>query len=182
MNDPRREVRISKFLSLVLRHRPERIGITLEPAGWVAVEDLLGALARHGFPVTREELGHVVAHNDKQRFAFSPGGERIRASQGHSVPVDLEYAPAVPPEILYHGTADRNLESIREKGLLKGQRHHVHLSPDRETALKVGRRYGRPVVLRIKAGEMQREGFEFFVSANGVWLTGHVPARYLEEE
>jgi putative RNA 2'-phosphotransferase len=174
-----RVVRTSKFLSLVLRHRPEKIGISLDDEGWVSVAELLRALAAHGFPLTAAELEEVVRTNDKQRFSFSPDGLLIRASQGHSVRVELGYEPAPPPAVLYHGTASRFLPSIRREGLIKGRRHHVHLSDNRETAHAVGRRYGVPAVLTVASGLMHTEGHPFFRSANGVWLTAHVPARYL---
>lgn len=175
-----RLVRTSKFLSLVLRHRPGLIGIELDPAGWVSVAELLRACREHGRAITADELRRVVAGNDKRRFAFSEDGERIRASQGHSVAVDLGYTPADPPEFLYHGTVEKFLPSIREGGLKKGERHHVHLSPDEETARRVGRRRGRPFVLKVESGRMHRDGHAFFLSANGVWLTDHVPPAYLD--
>ncbi|MCL4205496.1 MAG: RNA 2'-phosphotransferase [Pirellulaceae bacterium] len=171
----------SKFLSLVLRHRPDAIGITLDAEGWVSVEVLLAACAQHGRTISREQLDAVVRTNDKQRFAFSADGSRIRANQGHSLPVDLGLAPVEPPELLYHGTVSRFLESIRRDGLTKGKRHHVHLSPDIQTATKVGQRRGRPVVLVIEAGRMFREGHTFYRSENGVWLTDAVPPDYLRE-
>lgn len=173
-------VRASKFLSLVLRHRPEHIGITLDSAGWVAVDELLSAAQRSGLPLDRATLERVVAENDKRRFAFSADGARIRASQGHSVGVDLGLAPQTPPDVLFHGTATRFLESIRQEGLKPGSRTHVHLSADEETACTVGRRHGSPVVLRVEAGAMHRDGHEFLRSENGVWLARAVPARYLE--
>ena len=174
-------VRYSKFLSLILRHRPEEVGVTLDPAGWVDVDVILAALQkRTNPPFTRELLVRVVQENDKKRFEFNEDQTRIRASQGHSVQVDLEYAPIEPPEFLFHGTVDRVLDSIRAKGLIKGDRHHVHLSLDRETASKVGSRRGRPVVLRVRAQEMHQAGAQFFRSTNGVWLTEHVPADKIE--
>ena len=173
-------VRLSKFLSLVLRHEPEKIGIILDSNGWVAVEDLLAAAARAGTPVSREELDQVVVTNDKKRFAFSPDGSRIRASQGHSVEIDLGLAPVVPPERLYHGTATRFVDSIRAEGLRSQSRQHVHLSPDEETAVKVGQRHGKPVVLVVRAGAMHQDGHVFYRSENGVWLTEAVPPGYLE--
>lgn len=175
-------IRISKFLSLVLRHDPGKAGLTLDPAGWVDVEALLHGCAAAGVPITREVLNAVVAQNDKKRFAFSPDETRIRASQGHSVEVELDYAPAVPPEALFHGTADRFLASIKAQGLLKAQRHHVHLSAARATAVEVGRRHGRPVVLAVAAGAMHRAGHAFFLSANGVWLTDRVSPEFLSVE
>jgi putative RNA 2'-phosphotransferase len=167
-------VRASKRLSYVLRHHPESVGLTLDEAGWVDVTDLLGALGW-----TRSRLEDVVAGNDKQRFAFDDTGTRIRASQGHSVPVDLGYAPAQPPDELFHGTVDRFLDGILAEGLRPGNRHAVHLSPDVETARRVGARRGRPVVLRVDAAGLAAEGAAFSRSANGVWLVGAVPARHL---
>lgn len=175
-----RHVRISKFLSLILRHRPERAGLTLGPGGWVPVVELLEGLRRAGRPIDRRTLEAVVARNDKQRFAFSADGRMIRANQGHSVPVDLELAPVEPPALLYHGTAVRVVPAIRREGLRRQQRHHVHLSPDAATARKVGARHGKPIVLVVAAGRMHAQGHEFFRSANGVWLTEHVPPAYLE--
>ncbi|MFN8489087.1 MAG: RNA 2'-phosphotransferase [Caldilineaceae bacterium] len=176
---PDRFTRISKFLSLVLRHQPDKIGITLDKAGWVAVTELLRACQQHGFPITLEELKTVVATSDKQRFAFSEDGTRIRANQGHSVDVELGYQPVTPPAMLYHGTAERFLPSIQQQGLVKGQRHHVHLSADEATAQKVGARHGKPVVLQVQSGLMHRAGCLFYQSENGVWLTAHVPVAYL---
>ena len=173
-------VRLSKFLSLVLRHEPQRIGITLDDNGWVSVDDLLAAAERAGNPISREQLDRVVAENDKKRFAFSPDGARIRASQGHSVEVDLGLPPVVPPERLFHGTATRFLDAIRAEGLRPQSRQHVHLSPDEETATKVGQRHGKPAILIVLAGAMHRDGHVFYRSDNGVWLTEAVPARYLE--
>lgn len=170
---------ISKFLSFVLRHQPQAIGITLDAEGWVAVDDLLSAAARHGRSVTRQQLAEVVATNDKQRFSFSADGRRIRANQGHSVEVDLGLVPVEPPELLYHGTVKRFVDSIRQQGLLRGNRHHVHLSADRETAARVGQRRGRPVVLVVQAGAMHRTGHRFYQSENGVWLTEAVPVEYV---
>lgn len=174
-----RDVKISKLLSLVLRHEPGRIGIRLDQSGWTAVDGLLDALNSHGFPLTRGELERVVGGNDKRRFSFSEDGRRIRASQGHSVEVELGYEPQTPPQRLYHGTVERFLPSIKEQGLIKGARHHVHLSPDRETAGRVGQRRGRHVIIEVEAGRMHADGFLFYRSENGVWLTEHVPARYL---
>ena len=172
--------KISKFLSLVLRHRPEAVGLVLDAQGWVAIDVLLEACAANGRSLSRADLEYVVTHNNKKRFAISQDGQRIRASQGHSVEVELGYETAVPPELLYHGTAVHNLDSIRQKGLLKGQRHHVHLSLDEATAMNVGQRHGTAVVLTIRSRDMVGAGFTFFVSANGVWLTDHVPATFIE--
>ncbi|MFC7988507.1 RNA 2'-phosphotransferase [Streptomyces pilosus] len=175
--DERRTVKVSKYLSRHLRHQPERIGLTLDEGGWTEIETLIAAATAHGFPFTREELDHVVATNDKRRFAVE--GTRIRASQGHSVDVDLGLPAAVPPPYLYHGTVARNLEAIRAEGLRPMDRHAVHLSADRETATRVGARRGRPVVLSVDTGAMDRDGHVFHLSENGVWLTQAVPSRYL---
>lgn len=173
-------VRTSKFLSKVLRHAPESVGLRLDQAGWTDVEALLDAARRAGVPLDRATLDRVVAENDKQRFAFSPDGRRIRASQGHSVRVELGLEAVEPPEVLFHGTAETNLASILREGLRPGRRTHVHLSADEQTAVAVGRRHGQPVVLRVPAGRMHRDGHAFYRSDNGVWLTDHVPAARLE--
>ncbi|MFJ7987790.1 RNA 2'-phosphotransferase [Streptomyces sp. NPDC096351] len=175
--DERRTVRISKYLSKHLRHQPERIGLVLDPQGWTEIDTLLAALDRNGLPITRAELDHVVATNDKKRFAVE--GTRIRASQGHTVEVDLDLPPAEPPAYLYHGTVAAALPAIRAEGLRPMARHHVHLSPDRETATRVGARRGRPIVIAVDAGAMHRAGHVFRVSANGVWLADAVPPEFL---
>lgn len=175
--DERRMVRVSKYLARHLRHDPGRIGLTLDAHGWVPVDELLRAAAEHGFPITAAELREVVESNDKRRYAIEDG--RIRASQGHSVPVDLALPAAEPPEVLYHGTVGRFVAAIRAEGLRPMNRHHVHLSPDRATATRVGGRRGVPVVLVVASGAMHADGHVFHVSANGVWLTGHVPPSYL---
>lgn len=178
MTDEQR-MHTSKFLSYVLRHRPDEIGIELSDAGWVDVDTLLVNAAEHGHVITPEQLDEVVATNDKQRFEFSEDGSMIRARQGHSVKVDLRYEPTVPPQVLYHGTPERNLESIRQKGLIKGKRHHVHLSENIETTMKVAMRYGKPVLLTIQAAQMHAEGLVFYRTGNRVWLTDHVPEKYI---
>ncbi|GAA2458364.1 RNA 2'-phosphotransferase [Actinomadura vinacea] len=177
--DERRLVKISKYLSKHLRHQPERIGLTLDPAGWAKVEDLLRATADHRFPITRDELDQVVAANDKQRFAFDDTGEHVRASQGHSIPIDLGLPVTQPPPVLYHGTVARSLPDIRRDGLRPMRRHAVHLSPDKETATRVGSRRGRPVILCVQTARMTAAGHEFRVSANGVWLVDAVPPEFI---
>jgi putative RNA 2'-phosphotransferase len=173
-------VAVSKRLARHLRHAPEAIGVTLSPGGgWVEVDVLLAALARNGLSLTRAELEEVVARNDKRRFAFDPSGSRIRASQGHSVEVDLELAVAEPPPILFHGTVERFLPAILTEGLRPMQRHEVHLSRTHETASHSGARRGKPIVLTVDAAAMHAAGHEFRVSENGVWLTAHVPPRFL---
>jgi len=173
-------VRASKFLSLILRHEPERVGLKLGDAGWVGVDELLQVVNSHGVSLTLDELKHMVATSDKKRFAFSEDGLRIRASQGHSVEVDLQYPPQTPPELLYHGTATRFLDDIRQHGLKKMQRHDVHLSAETRVTLQVGGRHGKPALLTIRAGDMHRDGFVFRCSANGVWLVDHVPPQFIQ--
>ncbi len=177
--DEHRLVKISKYLSKHLRHQPERLGLTLESGGWVEVDKLLAACVRHRFPVSRAELLEVVAANDKQRFAFDEDDRRIRANQGHSVDVDLQLKPTTPPPVLYHGTTETAVDSILTTGLKKMLRHHVHLSADAGTALKVGGRRGRAAVFEVDAARMHAEGVLFYVSANGVWLVEEVTPEYL---
>ncbi len=179
MNDKRR-VTVGKYLSKHLRHTPEGIGLTLEPGGWVPIADLLQAATRRGFPISREELDEVVVRCDKQRLAFDPTGEKIRANQGHSTEVDLQLLPKTPPETLLHGTGAQNEAAILAGGLLKMSRQHVHLSADLDTARKVGSRHGKPLVFVVAAARMSADGFAYFQADNGVWLTDHVPARYLK--
>ncbi|MEV4558867.1 RNA 2'-phosphotransferase [Kitasatospora sp. NPDC049285] len=177
--DEKRTVKTSKMLSRILRHDPGAVGVSLDAAGWVEIDTLLAALARHGRALTRAELDHVVATNNKRRFAYSADGRSIRASQGHTVEVDLGLPVTVPPEVLYHGTATRTLGPILAEGLRPMARQDVHLSADTDTAVRVGSRHGRPVVLRVDAAAMAADGHEFRVSDNGVWLTGEVPPQYL---
>ncbi|PXX56669.1 putative RNA 2'-phosphotransferase [Pseudomonas sp. LAMO17WK12:I10] len=170
----------SKFLSYVLRHEPQAIGLRLDSEGWAEVEALIGGAAREGRQLTPELITEVVASNDKKRFALSEDGQRIRAVQGHSgKTVNLQLAEQQPPAVLYHGTATRFMDSINEKGLIPGSRHHVHLSQDLATAEAVGQRYGKVVVLKIAAQDMQAQGFKFYQAENGVWLTDHVPVDFL---
>jgi putative RNA 2'-phosphotransferase len=163
---------LSKTLCYVLRHRPDSVGITLEEGGWVNIDLLCQAMT-----LTREVLVQVAREDDKQRFELD--GNKIRACQGHSVKIDLQYDPAKPPDILYHGTAKRNLGSILQKGLLKRNRHHVHMSTNKRTMIAVGARHGDPVLLQINAKQMHADGHEFFVTKNSVWLTNHIPPKYL---
>lgn len=174
-----RQIKISKYLSKHLRHSPERLGLTLALGGWVTVDELLAACAAHQFPLTRTELEEVVAANDKQRFSFDEIKTRIRANQGHSVEVDLQLEPQIPPDILYHGTGERSVSAIKQSGLLKMSRHHVHLSKDVETARKVGMRHGRPAIFTVDTATMHQAGFSFYCSDNGVWLVDRVPPQYL---
>ncbi len=169
----------SKFLSLILRHQPEKIGIRLDKSGWASVSELLDQLNANGHPITMELLEEIVATNNKKRFAFNDDHTQIRASQGHSLDIDPDLAPVIPPALLYHGTAEQNRESIFTSGLQKRNRQHVHLSDNTETARNVGARHGKPLVLLVNAAQMQKDGFVFFLSANHVWLTNEVPPAYL---
>ena len=172
--------RDSRLLSLLLRHRPDRAGLVLGPGGWVEVDDLLVGLGRMGRRMDQAMLERIVAEDEKGRFTLSPDATRIRAAQGHSVEVKLDLPPATPPEVLFHGTAETSLPAILAEGLKPGRRRHVHLSADMPTALRVGQRHGRPIVLRVGAGAMGRDGLPFWQADNGVWLTAQVPVRYLE--
>jgi len=173
-------VKLSKLLSLVLRHDPSAIGVTLDESGWIDIGHLLTALQRKEASFSREVLDEIVATNDKKRFILSEDGGRIRAAQGHSIGIQLGLDPKSPPSELYHGTAERNLPSIREKGLVRGQRDHVHLSPDIQTAESVGRRHGKEVVLVIRATLLAESGHAFYLSENGVWLTHEVPVAFIQ--
>lgn len=170
---------LSKFLSLILRHQPEAIGLSLDDNGWTEIDTLIARADRHGRRISRSDLERVVAESDKQRFAISEDGLRIRANQGHSVQVDLELQPREPPAVLYHGTVAKFVDAIRREGLLRMARQHVHLSSEKQTAEKVGSRRGRAVILQVDAARMHGDGHEFSCSANGVWLTAHVPPQYL---
>lgn len=172
---------ISKFLSLVLRHKPETIGIILDENGWADVQELIKRSAVKGVEFSVPELELIVETNDKKRFAFNEDRTKIRASQGHSIEVDLALEQKEPPEFLFHGTVEKFMDSILANGLLKQNRQHVHLSKELETAIKVGSRRGKPVILKIASGSMHEDGFTFFLSANGVWLTDSVPVKYIEK-
>lgn len=177
--DAKEQKRKSKFLSLILRHRPEVIGLNLDDNGWASVEELLAKAPKGQMRISFEELKEVVDNNDKKRFAFSEDFTMICANQGHSLKVDLKLEEKTPPGLLYHGTATHNIGSIKGQGLIKGQRHHVHLSADKETAMKVGGRHGKPVVLTIAAMNMYQSGIIFYQSENGVWLTDHVAVQFI---
>ena len=179
MTDPHAQT--SKFLSYILRHHPESIGITLDSQGWANIDTLLVQAAQHNRPISRAQLLEIVATNPKKRFTLSADGSQIRAAQGHSTAqVAIAHNPIQPPDTLYHGT--RFLDSIRSQGLIAGSRHHVHLSADIPAAQKVGQRHGKPIVLRIHAAAMHAAGHAFYLSDNQVWLTDHVPVQYISEE
>lgn len=171
----RNYTKASKFLSLVLRHQPEKIGVTLDCHGWAEVPKIL-----LGMNLTMEDLEHIVDTDEKRRYSFNEDKTKIRANQGHSIPVDLELESKEPPEFLYHGTVGQFLGSIQREGLQRRSRQYVHLSPDVETAEKVGSRRGKPVILQIAAGKMHQDGYTFYVSENGVWLTREVPPLYIK--
>jgi putative RNA 2'-phosphotransferase len=170
---------ISKLMSLVLRHKPETIGLQLDENGWVPVPELIQKINNHGAALDINTLNKIVETNDKKRFAFNDDKTKIRASQGHSIAVELNLNPVQPPGILYHGTAAHFAESILKDGIIKQKRQHVHLSQLKETAKAVGSRHGKPVILSIDAKAMAADGFDFYLSENGVWLTNEVPARYI---
>lgn len=171
---------VSKFLSLVLRHSPEKIGLKLDENGWADVEELITKCNKKGQRMDAELLDYVVENNDKKRFAYNEDKTKIRASQGHSISVELDLAETEPLEYLYHGTVGKFMENIRAEGLKKMSRQHVHLSKDKETAAKVGSRRGVPQILTVRSGAMHRDGFKFYLSENNVWLTDEVPAKYIE--
>lgn len=173
---------ISKFLSYVLRHQPEAIDLSLDKEGWAGISDLILCSVKEGYTLDNNLLRNIVDNSDKKRFTISDDGLRIRAAQGHSTQqVDIAYKEKTPPDILYHGTATRFISVIREQGLIPLSRQYVHLSPDEDTAIRVGQRHGKPVVLKIKALNMYEQGFEFFQADNGVWLTDTVPYRFIQE-
>lgn len=182
MNKPLKSLTsTSKFLSLVLRHQPEVVGMQLDPEGWLPIDGLIQNANRQGKQLTLELLHEVVASCEKKRFSLSDDGLMIRANQGHSVPdVEHNLEAVSPPSVLYHGTVAAFVESIREQGLLKRSRNHVHLSADIETAKKVGARRGKPIILTIRAHAMYESGYAFYVSANGVWLTDAVPVSFID--
>ncbi|WP_298821756.1 RNA 2'-phosphotransferase [uncultured Roseibium sp.] len=174
-----RNTKISKSLSFWLRHKPDEADIVLSPEGWAAVSDVLKAFEKKKIVCDYELLKQIVTSNDKKRFEFSKDGRCIRARQGHSISIDLGLAPSEPPNVLFHGTATRFLQLIQKEGLKPMKRHHVHLSPDANTAVTVGARHGKPVVLEVAAKEMCLGGFVFFQTENGVWLTNSVPEKFL---
>ena len=176
-------VSLSKFLSLVLRHQPEVIGMRLDAEGWLPIDQLIENSKQRGTPITLELLHEIVATSDKRRFTLSEDGLRIRANQGHSIAaVELNLLPLRPPDHLFHGTVEAFIESIREQGLLKGSRNHVHLSADEATAIKVAQRRGKPITLIVESAKMHEADYVFFCSANGVWLTDKVPVEFIKFE
>lgn len=181
MISEKQQTHISKFLSLVLRHKPETIGIELDQNGWTDVDELIEKSNNYGVKFDSEVLIQVVQTNPKKRFAFNETFDKIRASQGHSIVVGLGYTNQKPPELLFHGTGEKAVQSILDKGIERRSRQHVHLSSDFETAIKVGQRHGKPFVFKVLAAQMYAADFQFFISENGVWLTDYVPIKYLEK-
>jgi len=181
MLSDKRITSLSKFLSLVLRHKPQTIGLELDKQGWTAVDTLIAKMNANGKSIDFTGLETIVKANNKQRFSFNEDKTLIRANQGHSIKIELGYQPTTPPPFLYHGTAERNLSSIFEVGLEKRNRHHGQLRTKIITVTDVGKRYGKPVILEVLAGKMDEAGFTFFKSENGVWLTDHVPVDYLRK-
>lgn len=175
-----RSVKISKFLSYHLRHRPDLLELELAPGGWLAVDLLIEAAKKRDFPFTLTELQQLVEENDKQRFSFNETGNLMRANQGHSVTIDLQLKPVIPPAILYHGTYSKVVALIEKQGLKKMSRHHVHLSLDIDTAKRVGARRGYPVVFQVNTKAMSQTGYTFYCSENNVWLTESVPVEYIQ--
>ncbi|WP_379966886.1 RNA 2'-phosphotransferase [Epilithonimonas sp. UC225_85] len=180
MTEPEKK-NISKFLSFVLRHKPETISLTLDENGWADVDELITKSTNYSQSFTFEELDEIVQTNDKKRFIFNEDKTKIRANQGHSIDVDLALTPQQPPEFLYHGTAQSNIDSILENGIEKRNRQYVHLSQEKETATKVGMRHGKPMILTIKTGKMFEDGSLFYLSDNNVWLTDFVDAKYISK-
>jgi len=173
----------SRFISLILRHKPEVIGITLDEHGWADVDDMIAGINQSGkYKIDRDTLDEIVRTDEKQRYSYNEDHTLIRANQGHSIPVDVELEKVEPPEFLYHGTGEKFTASIDKQGLIPKSRLYVHLSPDEETAVKVGRRHGKPVIYLVRAGNMKRDGYAFYRSVNGVWLTKEVPVKYLRKK
>lgn len=170
---------VSKYMSLILRHKPEVIGITLDEHGWANTEELIAGIKKKYPKFGRTHLMFIVESDEKQRYSFGDGMRLIRANQGHSIPVDVELEEKEPPEYLYHGTAEKYFDSICGQGLIPKSRLYVHLSKDVETALNVGKRHGKPIVFKVLAGKMYEDGYKFYLSKNGVWLTKKVPDQYL---
>ena len=171
---------LSRYMSLILRHKPEVIGISLDEHGWANVDELIAGIAQNNPGFNMDILKEIVRTDGKQRYSFSADETLIRANQGHSIPVDVELEEKEPPEYLYHGTGEKYVSSINEIGLIPKSRLYVHLSQDTETATKVGKRHGKEVIYQVAAGQMYRDGYPFFLSVNGVWLTKQVPIQYLE--
>ena len=175
-------VDISRFMSLILRHRPDQIGISLDEHGWANVDELIAGIAVKAPNFNMEILEEIVRTDEKQRYSFNEDKTLIRANQGHSIPVDVELEEKEPPDVLWHGTGEKYVSFIDEQGLIPKSRLYVHLSKDEETAVKVGKRHGKPVLYRVSALKMHQDGYKFYLSANGVWLTKEVPVKYLQKD
>ena len=172
---------VSKYISLILRHKPETIGISLDEHGWANVDELIAGIQK-SFDITPEMLDDIVRTDSKHRYSFNEDKSLIRANQGHSIPVDVELEEKIPPKLLWHGTGEKYIGSIDKQGLIPKSRLYVHLSNDEKTARVVGTRHGIPVLYRVKAKQMYEDGYKFYLSVNGVWLTTEVPLKYLEKK
>ena len=171
--------KLSKFISLILRHKPEEIGITIDDFGWAKVEDLINGINKSGRNINMCILEEIVRTDNKQRYSFNEDKTKIRANQGHSIPVNLELNELEPPKTLYHGTATKSIEGIKSQGIKSMSRQWVHLSKDFETAKQVGARHGKPMILIINTERMYKDGIKFYLSENGVWLTEYVDPKYI---
>ncbi len=182
--DAKKAKKRSKFFSTLLRHRPDLIGLEIEEGGWTNIKDFLNKINKHnnGKSITLQELEYIVETDDKKRFGFNEDKTKIRANQGHSINVKMNYEPKTPPSVLYHGTATKNVDSILKNGILKGNRQYIHLSTDQETAFKVGSRHGKPYIFKIETFKMQAAAIEFYCSENGVWLVDFIPKEFLEKD
>jgi len=176
------DMRISKFMSLILRHKPEEIGLKFDEYGYIKTSGLINGLNKKGYKVTISDIERIVDEDNKQRYSFNNDKSKIKANQGHSIAVNLELQAVEAPKVLYHGTATRFSESICKEGIKKQARQYVHLSADIETATKVGKRHGELVIFKINSGQMYNDGYKFFLSENKVWLTDYVPVKYLSKE
>ena len=173
--------KVSKFIALILRHKPETIGITLDKHGWANVQELIDGVSKK-YPIDMDILEEIVRTDEKQRYSFNKDHTRIRANQGHSVPVDVELEEVEPPAYLFHGTAEKYTGLIERDGLIPKSRLHVHLSKDVETAIEIGKRHGDPVIYLVDSGKMHKQGYKFYCSVNGVWLTDKVPVEFLTRQ
>lgn len=174
------EVKISRFISLVLRHKPEVISLNIDKHGWASVDELIEKVSKWYPQMNKELLDYIVENNNKKRFSYNEDQSQIRANQGHSINVDVDLEERIPPDVLYHGTAFQNIDSIMEKGIVKGNRLYVHLSQDEKTAINVGKRHGLPIVLIINTKEMVEDGIVFYYSVNGIWLTEYISPKYIQ--
>lgn len=180
MEQSKKDVDLGRFISLILRHQPEAIGISLDENGWANTDELIAGINEKGESITKEDLDRIVRENNKKRYIFNEDKTKIRANQGHSIEVDIGLEPVIPPAFLYHGTGEKSVSNIMAVGIEKRSRQYVHLSSDLDTAVRVGARHGSPVVFTVKAGEMYEKGWIFYRSENGVWLCEYIPKEFVE--